>query len=676
MKKHILIFILSIFIFHNAFSQQLAFPGADGFGRFTTGGRGGIVYYVTNLNDDNNPGSLRYGLTKLSGTRTILFKVSGLIALTSEIKITNGNLTIAGQSAPGDGICISNYTLRVLASNVIVRYIRCRLGDLTSYIDDAMDGNGSVPVSYSNIIIDHCSMSWSIDEVGSFYDNKNFTMQWCILSESLFHSVDPKGNHGYAGIWGGQNVTFHHNLLAHNSSRNPRFCGSRYTGDSINEIVDMRNNVIYNWGNINSGYGGEGGNHNMVNNYYKAGPATPGSLTTSSTSNKRNRIFNYTSFYFATDAKIYPDTVWGGKFYINGNYVDGFPDVTADNWTKAVQPDSYANVAALMARAKQSNPFPFSMIRTQTATDAYASILDSAGCMLPRKDTIDKRIIKETRTGTASFEGVGYSTVTGTGITHPSGIIDSQKDVGSWPAYNSSNAPTDTDGDGMPDWWENMNGLNPNNASDGNTVGTDGYTFLEKYLNAIPSADDQIQFTSIAANKNSSTSSSINFNINWAKDGFTFGLFRSADSINFTKIAETISSVNAYKYSITDAAMPSAINYYRVASYATGRTDTAFSSIIKLDNSVVTAVNNISLSDDKIYIYPNPASSTINLRYPLLMNDGLLKIISANGQIEKQIILSAGSSQYSISLMYLREGTYIIEMMADKKISNTFFVKY
>ena len=675
MKKFLLFFIAGMLCAIISDAQQLAFPSADGFGRFTTGGRGGVVYYVTNLNDDSNPGSLRYGLTKITGARTIMFKVSGLIPLTSEIKITNGNLTIAGQSAPGDGICISNYTLRVLASNVIVRYIRSRMGDVTSYIDDAMDGNGSVPVSFSNIIIDHCSMSWSIDEVGSFYDNKNFTMQWCILSESLFHSVDPKGDHGYGGIWGGQNVTFHHNLLAHNSSRNPRFCGSRYTGDSINEIVDMRNNVIYNWGNINSAYGGEAGNYNMVNNYYKAGPATPGNLITSSTSNKRNRILNYTSYYYSSDAKIYPDTVWGGKYYVSGNYVNGFADVTADNWSKGVQPDSYVNVGALMVRAKQTNPFPFSMIRTQTATDAFASVVDSAGCILPRRDTVDKRISKETKNGTATFEGVGYSMVTGTGISHPAGIIDSQKDVGAWPAYNSTTAPADTDADGMPDWWENMNGLNPSNASDGIIVGTDGYTNLEKYLNAIPAADDQIKFNTITATKNNSTTAQINYTVNWAKLGFTYGLFRSTDSINFTKINETAGNVNAYQYTATDAAMPSTINYYRMASYATGRTDTVFSSIVKIDNYVITAITTPTASVSTLTVYPNPAQSIIHLYYPVLSNSATLDIIASNGQLAKQISLPAGSSQQSVAISNLKTGTYYVELISGKKLSTVSFVK-
>jgi hypothetical protein len=190
-------------------------------------------------------------------------------------------------------------------------------------------------MNYQNIIVDHCSMSWSIDETGTFYGIRNFTLQWCILSESLYNSKHDKGIHGYAGIWGGANATFHHNLLAHHSSRNPRFGGARkgyVPYDPADELVDYRNNVVYNWGNINSSYGGEGGKINMVNNYYKAGPATPGNLTTSSASNKRNRILNYTNFY--VDGT---DTTWGGKFYIDGNYVAGYPDVTADNWTKGVQ---------------------------------------------------------------------------------------------------------------------------------------------------------------------------------------------------------------------------------------------------------------------------------------------------------------------------------------------------
>jgi hypothetical protein len=459
--------------------QQLAFPTAEGGGRFAKGGRGGAVYAVTNLNDAG-AGSLRDAIS--APDRTIVFHVSGVIHLTSTLKIIQNNITIAGQTAPGDGICVTGYTVSIQASDIIIRHIRCRLGDGTLDVDDAMH---SFSGNYQNIMVDHCSLSWSVDETGTFYDITNFTLQWCILSESLYHSVHNKGDHGYGGIWGGTNSTFHHNLLAHHTSRNPRFCGSRYTGRPDLEVVDFRNNVIYNWGNINSVYGGEEGNYNMVNNYYKPGPATPGSLTTSSTSNKRNRILNYTSYYAATDAAIYPDTVWGGKFYIDGNVVEGYSDVTADNWTKGVQKDSYARATQLIAAARQSAPFDTPPVTTQTATDAYQSVLTGVGAVLPKRDTIDRRIVYETKTGIATYEGSTYATITATGISHPSGIIDTPSDVHGLPVYNSTYAPPDTDGDGMPDVWESQHGLNPANANDGNTVGADGYTNLEVYLNSI-----------------------------------------------------------------------------------------------------------------------------------------------------------------------------------------------
>ena len=347
-------------------------------------------------------------------------------------------------------------------------------------------------ISYQNILIDHCSLSWSVDETGTFYGVKDFTLQWCILSESMYHSVHDKGDHGYAGIWGGQNASFHHNLLAHHTSRCPRFCGSRYTGRPDLETVDFRNNVVYNWGNINSTYGGEGGNYNMVNNYYKPGPATPGSLSASAANNLRNRILNYTSYYYATDSKIYPDTLFGGKFYINGNWVDGYPDVTADNWTKGVQKDGYAKADSLIAVARQNNPFPFSGVTTHTAQNAYQLVLDGAGATLPRRDPVDKRIVNEARTGTATYEGSTYAAINRTGISHPSGIIDTQADAGGLPAYNSSTPPTDTDHDGMPDEWETANGLNPNDAADRNNLAGDGYTMLEKYLNSITGANPDI----------------------------------------------------------------------------------------------------------------------------------------------------------------------------------------
>ncbi len=441
--------------FKTAATQMLAFPGAEGFGRFTTGGRGGRVLEVTNLNDDNNPGSLRWAISQ-NYPRIIVFKVSGTIKLANYLKINYGNVTIAGQTAPGDGICLSNYTLSIEANNVIIRYIRSRLGDVTKLADDAAHCNGG----QKNIIIDHCSFSWAIDEDASFYDNQNFTLQWCIISESLYHSYHPKGDHGYGGIWGGMGATFHHNLLADNSSRNPRFCGARYhLTTASTEIVDFRNNVIFNWG-FNSAYGGESGNQNMINNYFKPGPAT--------SSSKLSRIVN------PSDSL---NPFYGySKWYVNGNYVDGNPQVTGDNWNGGVNPDH-----APLDSIKLNNPIPVAPVTTQTAQAAYDSVLANAGCSFPVRDSADLRVINEVKTGDAPF-GATYA-------GGNKGIIDSQNDVGGWPTLVSLPAPLDTDHDGMPDSWETSHGLNPSDSSDARQVGPDGYTMIEEYINGLISSN-------------------------------------------------------------------------------------------------------------------------------------------------------------------------------------------
>lgn len=415
--------------------QTLAFPGAEGFGRFTTGGRGGEVIYVTNLND-HGPGSLRAAINAV-GARYILFKVSGTIELKSDLEIKNGDLTIAGQTAPGDGITIRNYSTSIEASNVIIRFLRFRMGDAAGNEGDALGGRYQ-----EDIMIDHCSISWATDENASFYSNENFTMQWCIISESLNNSIHHKGIHGYGGIWGGAPATFHHNLLAHNNSRNPRFSGSSTTSNSSDELTDFRNNVIYNWYG-NSTYGGESpGRFNMVNNYYKAGPATPGS--------KQYRIIEPYEPY--------------GSFYIDGNYVVGSNDITEDNWNGGVQ---YRDGGCPEEEIRQQEPFDFQIGHTHTAQKAYRKVLAYAGVSLHR-DSVDVRIIKEVRNGTATYEG------SKTGLP---GIIDSQEDVGGWPELESKPAPTDTDKDGMPDNWEEKKGLNPNEPN------TNGHDLSEVYCN-------------------------------------------------------------------------------------------------------------------------------------------------------------------------------------------------
>ena len=422
-------------------AQVPAFPGAEGWGRFATGGRGGAVVEVTNLND-KGPGSLRAAV-QADGPRTVVFRVSGTIALRSDLTIEKDGITLAGQTAPGDGICVRNYPVVVAADNVIIRFLRFRPGDEKRSEGDALTGT-----NHDRIIIDHCSMSWGIDEVSSFYKNRNFTMQWCLLSESLNRSSHHKGPHGYGGIWGGESATFHHNLLSHHTSRNPRFNGSRGMGPSGGETVDFRNNVIYNWG-FNSAYGGEGGRYNIVCNYYKPGPATKSGSV-------RYRIVN------PWDDKA----VW----YLEGNCVEGDSTVTADNWHGGVQTDS-------IEAKRADRPFPCAPVRTQTADNAYRLVLSEAGAVLPKRDAVDARIVEEVRTGTAAFGGEW-----GPG----SGIIDSQTGVGGWPALRSTPAPRDRDHDGMPDAWERGHGLNPSDSSDGNRdPDGDGYTNLEDYLNGL-----------------------------------------------------------------------------------------------------------------------------------------------------------------------------------------------
>lgn len=430
----------------------VAFPGAEGHGRFTTGGRGGQVIYVTNLNDSGT-GSLRAAIAT-SGSRIIVFKVSGIISLNSNLRITSGNLTIAGQTAPGDGICLKNYSLQVDADNVIIRYIRSRMGDEAANEGDAMWGRNR-----KNIILDHCTMSWSTDECASFYDNSNFTMQWCILSESLRVSVHDKGTHGYGGIWGGKKASFHHNLLAHHDSRNPRLNGSRYSNLPDLELVDFRNNVIYNWGG-NSGYAGEGGSFNFVNNYYKPGSAT--------SSGVRDRIFSPNE---DNGSNSQPAGVWG-SFFVEGNYVNESSSVTSDNWL-GIDPNPGTKSKSEL---KSDTEFDKGQISTHSAADAYMAVLNYAGASLSR-DSHDTRITSEVKNGTYTYLG---ST---TGASKP-GLIDTQVDVGGWPTYSSTTAPTDTDNDGMPDTWEDLQGLDKNDPADNKAYSLSGfYTNIEVYIN-------------------------------------------------------------------------------------------------------------------------------------------------------------------------------------------------
>lgn len=448
LRQTVVLLILVTISFFSATSGQIsAFPGAEGFGRFTSGGRGGSVHEVTNLNDAGE-GSLRAAV-EVAGPRTIVFRVSGTIKLHEPLIITEGNITIAGQTAPGDGICIRNYPVRIAADNVIIRYIRFRLGDSARVADDALSRESFVSRIFRNIIIDHCSISWGVDECSSFYDVADFTLQWCFITESLNHSHHPKGDHGYGGIWGGWRSSFHHNLIAHHSSRTPRFNGSRYTSLPDSELVDFRNNVIYNWG-YNSAYGGERGNQNVVANYYKHGPATHQKV--------KFRILDPS------------DSL--GNWFVADNFVWGNAAISEDNWNGGVQ----GQFAGVQVRRRRSEPFPDASVTTHTAREAFEIVLAHGGACLPRRDEVDSRIVREVLDGTATFGGTWGRC---------SGIIDSQDDVGGWPMLNSAPPPLDTDQDGMPDLWEIEHMLNPDDPSDGAAITPNGYSNLELYLNSL-----------------------------------------------------------------------------------------------------------------------------------------------------------------------------------------------
>lgn len=440
-----------------------AFPGAEGHGKYTTGGRGGKVIYVTNLEDNTNPGSLRYAINQ-SGARIVLFKVSGTIQLKSSLNISKGDVTIAGQTAPGDGICLRDYPVSVSADNVIIRYIRFRMGDASNQEADALGGRFR-----KKIIIDHCSMSWSTDECVSFYQNENFTLQWCLISESLRNSVHDKGAHGYGGIWGGKNASFHHNILAHHDSRNPRL--GEYAGDAfaLTDLADLRNNVIYNWQG-NSCYGGEAMNVNIVNCYYKPGPAT----------SKTERIVSIDKNKTSGTA-VYD--IWG-KFYVDGNVLSASTRATNDNWTYGVYNQfhsSYGTVSeADKAAMRLSSPLSPGEVTTHTAQKAYEKTLAYAGASLTR-DSVDLRVLHDIETGTATYMSGGNGSV--------NGIIDTQGAVGGWPVLNSLPAPADTDNDGMPDSWETSNSLNLNDPADAQLKTVDGvYPNIEVYINSLVSA--------------------------------------------------------------------------------------------------------------------------------------------------------------------------------------------
>jgi Secretion system C-terminal sorting domain len=498
MKKYFFLTIIAVFAAIIGYGQLLAFPTAEGAGKFVTGGRGNtsslpVIYFVTNLGDVNTAGSFRYACTNgTTAPRIVIFRVSGTIKLTSALSLNKANTTIAGQTAPGEGICIADYPVTINADNMIIRYLRFRLGDknqlkttpsgcgipLTPFNytsscyptvnssgnDDAFGDNGG---GKNNIIVDHCSVSWSNDEAFTMYRGNNITLQWNILSEPLNYSYHVETGdidyelHGYGGIWGGANSTMHHNLLAHCKGRMPRFDGIR---NIASELVDFRNNVIYNWGDYNTN-GGEGGKYNIVNNYYKYGPNTNSAITAGI--NKRNMLINP---YKKTSAPTIPY----GQYFLNGNYCDNSAAVTADNWQGVAFNNGTPVGADLTAMQMVTAHTVTNSINTQSAIDAYNAVLSNAGCVLPNRDTLDLRIINDVKNRTG-----GLIDVQGNQPAHVAAPSNTP-----WPTLATGTAQTDTDLDGMPDAWETARGLNANIATDRNGyISTSGYNNIENYIN-------------------------------------------------------------------------------------------------------------------------------------------------------------------------------------------------
>lgn len=451
-----------------------AFPGAEGYGRYVTGGRGGKVYHVTNLKDSGT-GSFRWACEQ-SGTRTIVFDVSGTIHLKSQLKLTKGNVTIAGQTAPGDGICVADWDFAIAAPNVIIRYMRFRPSDTSQGEPDGLGG-----MDGKNIIVDHCSISWSVDECCSVYGNEHMTVQWSIVSQSLRYSTHSKTAHGYGGNWGGKGATYHHNLLAHHDSRTPRF-GNRPTYVQ-QDTTDYRCNVIYNWSG-NGCYGGEGMKVNMVNNYYKPGPATDQRATGSHLPLK----YRICGLGVSSQEDNGSYHIWG-KYFVDGNENADYPTLKEKNWEMGIYPQiattNWGYTATTKDTMRLAEPLPFMAVTTHTAQQAYERVLEYAGASLHR-DWVDSLAVSDTRLHRATYTGSGDGDLPG--------IIDTPYDMKPqnaddswtpWPVLTSITPLTDTDGDGMPDEWEIRHGLNPNNTADGNIRDQEGYTNLEHYLNSI-----------------------------------------------------------------------------------------------------------------------------------------------------------------------------------------------
>lgn len=454
-----------------------AFPSAEGFGKYASGGRGGRVVEVTNLNDTGE-GSLRWALTEAGREdATIVFRVSGIIDIgpnpqrksENSIRAKLKNVTIAGQTAPGEGILLRGGKLNLGGSeNVIIRNIRSRLGtkgDPTKSKKENFIEGGAIGIeNASNIIIDHCCFGWSGEENMTMYDNHYTTVQWCIVHEGLHDAGHKKGVRGYGAQWGGSPATFHHNLLISNDSRSPRINGATNPKADKNVFLEYQNNVNFNWGRRNSCYGGEneageGSSHecNFVGNYYKPGPA-----------HAEDNVF------IELSAARKGKTLTGPSlWYMAGNVMEGTK--AKDNWQLVSNKTGFDISAMKVGKPLTKPEYETYLTPAEPAKAAYKQVLQRAGTV--RRDAVERRLVEDVRSGQPRYSGQ---------TAHRQGIIDSPADADGWPQYAAAQAVADRDHDGMDDTWELAHQLNPDDAADRNRVLTkEGYTALEVYLNSL-----------------------------------------------------------------------------------------------------------------------------------------------------------------------------------------------
>jgi hypothetical protein len=452
-----------------------AFPGAEGGGKYSFGGRGGKVYVVTSL-ADSGPGTFRWACEQ-GGARMVVFNVAGIIRLKTPVIIRAPYITIAGQSAPGDGVCIAGESVWINTHDVVIRYMRFRRGEtFVGRRDDAIGGN---PVG--NIMIDHVSASWGLDENMSMYRHMyndstgateqklptvNITIQNSIFSEAL-----DTWNHAFGSTLGGENCTFMRNLWANNAGRNPSI--------GWNGVFNFVNNVVFNWVHRSVDGGDYRAQYNIINNYYKPGPMTPKSSPVG------HRILKPESGRSKLKYLVF------GRAYVNGNVMEGYDHITKDNWNGGVQVEDEAGAGKYTATMKVSKPLPMPALTVLSSQEAFKYVLSNAGATLPKRDPVDARVVEQVRTGKIAYkEGVKLPESQFKHRRLPidsykQGIITDISQVGGYPEYKGT-PYKDSDNDGMPDEYETKNGLNPKSAADATLVkGKDGYTNIEVYLNNV-----------------------------------------------------------------------------------------------------------------------------------------------------------------------------------------------